>query len=99
MLLYGVEFEWDPGKNTSNKEKHNLSFEEASKLFTSGATYLEEADLDHIEPRFRALGPIAAGIIVVIFVERLDGDVLRIISARYATRGEVLRYQQAMEKQ
>ena len=27
------EFEWDESKNQKNKEKHNLSFEDASKVF------------------------------------------------------------------
>ncbi len=92
-----MQFEWDPAKDAANQKKHGLSFAQASTLFTSGETYLEEADLRHVEPRFRAIGTIALGVAVVIFVERMEGEVIRIVSARYATRNEIVKYQQALE--
>lgn len=93
-----MRFEWDAEKAARNVEKHGLSFEDASELFTSGADYLEEEDVRFEEPRFRAIGPIRSGVVMVVFVERAEGDVLRIISARPATRREVRRYQVAMEE-
>ena len=44
-------------------------------------------------PRFVVVGPIASGIIVVIYTTRKE-DVIRIISARYATDRETRRYQE-----
>ena len=81
--------EWDPRKDRANRRKHGLSFEQASKLFTSGVDFLELFDAEHSddEVRFLAIGPIDVGMIVVIYTVR-DEDRIRIISARPATRGE-----------
>jgi len=89
-----MRFEWDPAKGESNRKKHGLSFGEASELFKSGIDYLEIYDEEHSdkEDRFIAVGPIRRGIIVVAFTER-DADVLRILSARMATRRERQRYE------
>ena len=84
-----MEFEWDESKNSKNQEKHGVSFDEVQTLFTSGDDYLEIFDADHsdLEDRFIAVGPIARGIVVVVYTER-DEDVVRIIGARMATRRE-----------
>ncbi len=83
-------FEWDFAKEEANKEKHGLSFDEASELFASGTDFLEIYDEEHSddEDRFIAIGPIQAGIVVVVYTERPD-DVIRIVSARKATEKEV----------
>jgi len=84
-----VRFEWDPAKNARNVRKHGVSFEEAATLFTAGADWLDLDDEAHSgdELRYRAIGPIARGTVVVVYVER-DEDVFRIISARLATPTE-----------
>ena len=84
-----VEVTWDPAKSRTNKSKHGVSFEDAARLLTSGVDYLEIFDDAHsdIEDRFIAIGPIARGIVLVVWTER-DEDVLRIISARWATPHE-----------
>lgn len=84
-----MKFDWNEAKNRGNLKKHGLTFEEASKLFTGRSDYLELYDDEHSEDedRFIAIGPIIKGIIVVVFVER-DFDVVRIISARKATKVE-----------
>ena len=75
--------------NLANQTKHGVSFEEASERFRWGVDYLEQFDDDHseFEDRFVAIGPIQRGLVVVVWTER-DGDVVRIISARWATRSE-----------
>jgi uncharacterized DUF497 family protein len=82
-------FEWDPAKDSANRRRHGVSFEEAKELFTSGVEYLEIFDDQHSqdEDRFVAIGPIARGVILVAHTERHEG-VLRIISARRATGAE-----------
>jgi uncharacterized DUF497 family protein len=84
-----MRFAWDPGKNRKNQAKHGLSFEEASELFRSGVGYLEIYDEEHSEQedRFIAIGPIKRGVIVVAYTEP-DDDLLRLLSARLATRSE-----------
>ncbi len=86
----GVRFEWDPHKDQANQKKHGLSFDEAAELLAGESDYLEVYDQEHSdeEDRFIAIGPMRAGVVVVVYTERRD-DVIRIVSARKATRGEV----------
>jgi uncharacterized protein len=84
-----VKVTWDRAKNLSNQKRHGVSFDEASELLRSGVDYLEifdDAHSDH-EDRFIAIGPIRRGLVLVVWTER-DEDVVRIISARWATRAE-----------
>lgn len=80
---------WDHEKNLANQKKHSVSFEEASELLTSGVDCLEIFDEAHsaLEDRFISVGPIRRGLVLVVWTER-DEDVIRIISARWATRSE-----------
>lgn len=82
-----------------NRERHGISFEEASELFKSGNDYLEIYDEGHSddEERFIGIGPIRAGIVVIIYTERSD-DVIRLISARRATKKEVDLFHQYFEE-
>ena len=84
-----MRFEWDEEKNLTNKRRHGVSFEEAAELFTSTANYLEIFDEAHsdLEDRLIAIGPISRGLVLVVWTER-SGDVVRIISARWATKHE-----------
>jgi uncharacterized DUF497 family protein len=84
-----VKVAWDAAKNLANQRKHGLAFEEAQELFLSGRDYLEIFDDAHsdLEDRFIAIGPIARGLVLVVWTER-DEDTIRIISARWATKRE-----------
>ena len=84
-----MNFEWDPAKDKANQERHGVSFDEASELFTGGDDYLEIYDEEHShdEDRFIAIGPIRRGLVLVVWTERAE-DVVRIISARWATPQE-----------
>ena len=100
MVLVDATVEWDPAKSAANEVKHGLSFEQASQLLRGDSDYLEVYDeassVD--EDRFVAIGPIDVGIIVVVFTERSD-DIIRIISARKATRREVELFRERGEQQ
>lgn len=89
---------WDRMKNDANVRKHGVSFEEASTLFTLDGDYLELFDDMHSdeEDRFLAIGPIAQGVVVVAYTES-EEDVIRIISARRASRREVELYRRYHE--
>jgi uncharacterized DUF497 family protein len=84
-----VRLEWDDEKDHDNRRKHGISFEEAGRLFTSGVDYLVLFDERHsiVEDRFLAIGPLAGGIVLIVWTEP-DEDAIRIISARLATRSE-----------
>lgn len=87
-----MRFVWDDAKNRTNRKKHGVSFEEASALLT-GAEYLEIFDEAHSgdEDRFIAIGPLARGVVLVVYTER-DDEAIRIISARWATKRETEQY-------
>lgn len=89
---------WDEAKNTANRRKHRVSFEEASALFTGDADYLEIFDEEHSvdEDRFIAIGPIQRGLVLVVYTER-DEETVRIITARLATKRERDLYQTHVE--
>lgn len=96
-----VEIQWDPVKNQANIKKHGLSFEEATELFELPEhLVLEIYDFEHstTEDRIISIRPIHRGVIVVVSVERNDGDILRLISARFATRTEQKRYETVIEE-
>jgi uncharacterized DUF497 family protein len=84
-----VYIEWDPAKDRVNRAKHDLSFQEASELLLNATECLEIYDEAHSveEERFIAVGPIRAGLIAVVYTVR-DDDLIRILSARMATRIE-----------
>jgi uncharacterized DUF497 family protein len=92
--------EWDEAKNASNQAKHGVTFEQASTLFTDGDDYLEILDAAHSdeEDRFIAIGPIALGVVLVVWTQR-EEEVIRIISARWATKSERARYLEHMKRQ
>ena len=84
-----MRFEWDPDKNLANQAKHGVSFEEATELFSDASDYLEIYDAEHSldEDRFIAIGTPSSGVLVVVYTERKE-DVIRIVSARKATKEE-----------
>jgi uncharacterized DUF497 family protein len=84
-----MKFEWDAAMEKSNRDRHGVSFDEATELFTRGVDYLEVYDEEHSgdEDRFIAIGPVQRSLVVVVYTERLE-DTIRIISARRATVSE-----------
>ena len=90
-------FEWDEEKNKNNFVKHGIWFEEAQTLWAED--YLEFLDLDHSEQeqRFIKIGHSKKNrLILVVFCERLEGKVIRLISARKATKKEERQYEKGI---
>jgi uncharacterized DUF497 family protein len=82
-------FEWDDQKAVNNIAKHGVSFDEASTVFDNPLAALFDDDA-HSEQETRELiiGHSAEGrLLIVIFTERAEG-IVRIISARQATKQE-----------
>lgn len=88
-----MRFEWDENKNRINIRKHGIDFADAADIFNHPVLTLADDREDYGEERWVALGWIKAIVGVVVYVER-DEDVIRIISARKATKSEVRRYEQ-----
>ena len=89
-----IEFEWNPSKAKSNIKKHGVSFEEAQSAFYDDLAVQFYDDFSHSEERFLLLGMSnLSRVLVVVHCERGEtSDVLRIISARRATKSEQLYY-------
>lgn len=89
-----ITFEWNQTKASSNEQKHGVSFKEAQTVFYDEfAVQFFDADNSEEEDRFLMLGTSALGrILLVCHCERVQGNVIRIISARKATARERTHY-------
>ena len=85
-----LEFEWDERKDRENRRKHGISFEEAETVFfDENAVEFYDDDHSQEEDRFLMLGLSGKlRVVLVCHCVRESGTVIRIISARKATRKE-----------
>ena len=95
-----IRFEWDEKKNRQNRKKHGVWFEEGAQVFDDPAAILF-FDPGHSaeEDRFILLGASGSPerVLVLVFCERgKDPQVIRIISARKATRKERERHEEGI---
>lgn len=88
-----LSFSWDENKNQRNQQKHGVSFEEAQTVFNDEQGRLI-ADPDHSEEedRFLLMGFSAITRVLIVSHCYRDGEMIRIISARQATRQEQQQY-------
>ena len=85
-----IKFEWDAEKAAINVEKHGVAFEEAQSVFYDEIA-VQFFDEEHSisEDRFFLLGmSTGARLLLVCHCERESGNIIRIISARKATKRE-----------
>ena len=89
-----LRFEWDNRKAAANLRKHGVSFEEArSVFFDEQARLIDDPDHSEEEDRFVLLGLSGAlRLLLVCHCYRSEGEIIRIISARRATRTEAKFY-------
>ena len=92
--MSALQFEWDAHKATTNEKKHDVSFEEARSVFyDERARLIDDPDHSDDEARFILLGLSSSlRLLVVCHCYRSDDNVIRIISARKATAGELKSY-------
>lgn len=95
--MENINFEWDENKNTINKRKHGLSFETAQEVFyDSSAILFDDPDHSFDEERFIIIGMNKSSkICVVSHCYRNSDNVIRIISAREATKRERKIYEES----
>ncbi|WP_428929762.1 BrnT family toxin [Marinibacterium sp. SX1] len=94
-------FTWDEDKNLSNQRKHGLSFELAARVFFDPLRLSVQDRVEDGEQRWQTIGQIdGLAIVLVAHTYTEDGgqdepvEVVRIISARAATRRERKRYEE-----
>ena len=86
-----LRFEWDEEKNRINKAKHDgIDFEDASTVFyDDNAIMFDDPDHSEDEERFLLIGMSRkTRVLTVSHCYRKEGKVIRIISARKATKTE-----------
>ena len=89
-----MEFEWDENKAAANLSKHGVSFDEAKTVFDD-PLYVDFYDPDHSydEERYIIMGQSRRRrLLIVSYMER--EHLIRLISAREATRGEREAYEE-----
>ncbi len=86
-----MHFTWDTKKAVANFKKHKVSFDEAVSVFSDPfGKIFNDPDHSVDEDRFILIGSSFKNqLLFVVHVHIEDSDVLRIISARKATRREI----------
>jgi uncharacterized DUF497 family protein len=94
-----MRVEWDEAKNEINRKKHGIEFETAQLVFDDPCCVTFVERLTDGEERWHSIGSIENIIILVVvhtYREEVPDEVVRIISARPATRRERKLYAQAI---
>lgn len=89
-----IKFSWDERKNEANTKKHGVSFDEAKTVFyDENAIRYFDPDHSDDEDRFLMVGSsYKLRILIVCHCFMEDTSVIRIITARKATKGEAESY-------
>jgi uncharacterized protein len=89
-----LHFSWDPEKANANVHKHGVTFEEAKTIFydDNAVEFYDDENSDW-EERFLLLGVSSRlRLLLVCHCYRESDAVIRIISARKATKSEASHY-------
>ncbi|TWC17793.1 hypothetical protein FBY06_1162 [Pseudomonas sp. SJZ085] len=89
-------FEWDEAKNEANIRKHGIDFNDVLDVFNHPMLTLRDDRVGYGEERWISIGWIKSLIGVIVYTEQ-QGDVVRIISARKATKKEAKYYVESIE--
>ena len=89
-----IRFVWNDKKDKINQKKHKVSFQEAQTVFLDdNARMIYDPDHSESEERFILLGmSMKLRILVVCHCYRQNDEIIRIISARKATKKEEKQY-------
>lgn len=97
--MTSIRLTWDPGKADSNRRKHGVSFEDAARVFLDPLHLTHQDRIEGGEYRWQTVGRIY-GITVLLVAHTVTEEtgpepveVIRIISARKATKAERKRYE------
>ncbi len=86
-----MKFEYDEKKSQINKEKHNIDFIEAQKLWLDEDALIVPANVVDGETRYALISKILTKCFVVIFI--MGEDINRIISVRRCRKNEEKNYE------
>ena len=94
VCMKPIHFEWNKIKSKNNEKKHDISFQEASTVFSDGFA-IEFYDKNHsnTETRFLLLGlSTNLNLLLICYCYCESDEIIRIISARKATKKESKHY-------
>lgn len=93
-----MRYEWDAGKDRVNQAQHGVSFATAARVFEDPRHLSIQDRHEEGEERWQTLGLVGGTVILLVAhtyrEDEQDEEVIRIISARKATRRERQRYEQ-----
>ena len=90
-----MRFTWDPRKDAANRRKHGIGFELARRVFDDPSHISIQDRHEGGEERWQTIGligPVAIFMIAHTYEEDDGEEVVRIISARKATKAERRQY-------
>jgi uncharacterized protein len=89
-----IQFQWDKNRNRENIKKHSVSFEEAKTVFfDENARLISDPEHSINEECFIILGiSNKLRILIVVHAYKENDEIIRIISARKATKSEIKYY-------
>lgn len=92
--MKNINFEWNSAKAEINHKKHGVCFDEAKTVFyDESAVIIHDPEHSHHEERFVLLGMSSISrVLIVIHCYRKKDKIIRIISARKATKKETAQY-------
>ena len=85
-----MEFEWDEAKRNSNLRNHDIDFVGIEKVFEGETVTILDDRFDYGEERFVTFGLLDGRVVAIAHTE--TGEVIRVISARKATKNEESSY-------
>ena len=92
-----ASFEWDAAKAIGNERKHGVGFELAARVFSDPLAVSRQDRIEGGEQRWQTLGMVDGMLLLLVahtVRDEDDGEGIRIISARQATRKERRDYEQ-----
>ena len=93
-----MNIEWDENKDRLNKSKHSISFSTAQLVFDDPQAISIQDRYENEEERWQTIGLISGVLVVLVahtVLESKKGIVIRLISARKATKQERVRYEKS----
>ena len=98
-MAFCYTLEWDPDKARANEDKHGVAFEQAALVFQDplALSIYDEEHSSTEKDRWVTMGQSETDLLVVVHTFREaspDEAVVRIISARRATRRERPQYEE-----
>ena len=87
-----MDFAWGENKRQINIARHGIDFVDVVKIFDAYTVTIEDERFDYGESRYATLGMTANFTVLFVVHTYENDDVIRIISARKATKREQQRY-------